>query len=59
MVKNLGKRLPNTDSPAADRLGDLDIPTLVIVGAQDIPYMLAAADFMEKQIKSVKKVIFE
>ena len=48
-VKNLGKRLPNTETPVVDRLGNLDIPTLVIVGAHDTAYILAAADDMEER----------
>jgi pimeloyl-ACP methyl ester carboxylesterase len=58
-VKQLGKRLPNTQTPAFDRLGDLDIPVLVIVGAHDTPYILAAADYMLEKIQSAKKVIIE
>lgn len=58
-VKQLGKRLPNTQMPAFDRLGDLDIPVLVIVGSHDTPYILAAADYMTEKIPSVRKVIIE
>jgi 2-hydroxy-6-oxonona-2,4-dienedioate hydrolase len=58
-VKQLGKRLPNTQTPAFDRLGDLNIPVLVIVGAHDTPYMLAAADYMIERIPSARKVIIE
>ena len=58
-VKNLGRRLPNTETPAVDRLGDLAIPTLVIVGAHDTAYMLAAADYMEEKIKLASKVIID
>lgn len=58
-VKQLGKRLPNTETPAVDRLGNLDIPTLVIVGVHDTAYMLAAADYMEEKMKLAKKVIIE
>ena len=58
-VKQLGKRLPNTQTPAFDRLADLDIPVLVIVGAHDTPYILAAADHMTEKIKSARKVIIE
>ena len=58
-VKQLGKRLPNTQTPASNRLADLDIPVLVIVGAHDTPYILAAADYMTEKIKSARKVIIE
>jgi pimeloyl-ACP methyl ester carboxylesterase len=58
-VKQLGKRLPNTDSPAVDRLKDLDIPVLIIVGSHDTAYMLAAAQYMEEKIKFARKVVIE
>ena len=58
-VRQLGKRLPNTQTPAFDRLTALDIPVLVIVGAHDTPYMLAAADYMIEKLQSARKVIIE
>src|SRR5215207_7777233 len=58
-AKGLGKRLPNTPAPAFDRLGDLAIPVLLIVGAHDTPYALAAADYMAEQMPSARKVISE
>jgi pimeloyl-ACP methyl ester carboxylesterase len=56
-IKQLGKRQPNTQIPAFDRLGDLSIPVLVIVGAHDTAYTLAAADYMTEKIQSARKVI--
>ncbi|HMR99628.1 MAG TPA: alpha/beta hydrolase [Anaerolineales bacterium] len=53
---NLGKRLPNTETLAFDRLADLKIPVLVIVGAQDTPFIQGAADYMAENIPSAKKV---
>lgn len=58
-VKNLGKRLPNAPTPAFDRLGDLNIPVLIVVGAHDTPYILAASDYMVERIPSVQKVLIE
>lgn len=58
-VKQLGKRLPNTETRAVDRLKDLDMPVLIIVGSHDTPYMLAAADYMEEKIKFARKVMIE
>ncbi len=58
-ARQLGKRTPNTETPAFDRLGDLNTPVLVIVGAHDTPYMLAAADYMTEKIPSARKVIIE
>ena len=56
-VKQLGKRLPNTQVPAFDRLGDLKIPVLIVVGEHDNPYILAASDYMVERIPSAQKVI--
>ncbi|HSB03248.1 MAG TPA: alpha/beta hydrolase [Anaerolineales bacterium] len=58
-AKQLGKRLPNTQTPAFDRLADLHIPVLVIVGAHDTPYILAAADYMMERMQSARKVVVE
>lgn len=55
-ARKLGKRLPDASTPAAGRLAELNIPVLVIVGEHDTPYILAAADVMEKQIRSAQKV---
>lgn len=58
-AKGMGKRLPDTDFPAAERLNELHMPVLVIVGAQDTPYILAAATYMQEKIRSVQKVVIE
>jgi pimeloyl-ACP methyl ester carboxylesterase len=58
-VKQLGKRLPNADTPAFGRLGELKIPVLIVVGAHDTPYILAAADYMVDRIPSAQKVVIE
>lgn len=58
-AKDLGKRLPNTETPAFARLKELDIPVLIIVGAQDTPYILAAADYMIEKLPSARKVRIE
>ncbi|MDX1534785.1 MAG: alpha/beta hydrolase, partial [Thermoplasmata archaeon] len=41
-AKRLGKRLPDTKTLAAERLNELKVPLLVIVGEHDEPYSLAA-----------------
>jgi len=58
-AKQLGKRIPNSQIPAFDRLGDLKIPVLIIVGTHDTPYILAAADYMVARIPSARKVVIE
>jgi pimeloyl-ACP methyl ester carboxylesterase len=58
-AKRLGKRLPDTQVPASERLNELDIPVLVIVGAHDTPYTLAAADYMVEKIPTSRKVTID
>ena len=58
-ARKLGKRLPNSERPAFDRLAGLSIPVLVIVGSHDTPYILAAADYMEEKIPSVRTAKIE
>ena len=58
-VRGLGKRLANTETPAVERLAELRMPVLVIVGAHDTPYILAAADYMKETIPSARKVVME
>lgn len=58
-IKGLGKRLPDTGKRAAERLGEIRVPVLVIVGEHDTPYILAAADYMVEKIPSARKVVIE
>jgi 2-hydroxy-6-oxonona-2,4-dienedioate hydrolase len=58
-AKHLGKRVPDAAVPAAERLAELDLPVLVIVGAHDTPYILAAADYMVEKLPSARKVVIE
>jgi pimeloyl-ACP methyl ester carboxylesterase len=58
-VKQLGERKPGTEKLAVDRLSELDIPVLVIVGEHDTPYILGAADHMVENIASAEKVVIE
>ena len=57
--KQLGKRLSNTKTPAVERLNELNVPVLAVLGADDIPYMHAAADYMVREISSVRKETIE
>ncbi len=58
-TKNLGKRLPDTEIPAAERLAELKIPVLIIVGEHDTPFTLAAADYMLERIPSARKELIK
>lgn len=55
-AKQLGKHLPDTDRPAAERLGELEIPVLVVIGEHDLPYLQLAADYMVENIPLARKV---
>jgi pimeloyl-ACP methyl ester carboxylesterase len=58
-AQKLGKQLPDTEMTAVDHLSELQIPTLIIVGAHDIPYMQAAADHMIEKIPSAQKAVIK
>ena len=49
------ERLPKT--PAVNRLGEIQVPTLVIVGDQDRPEIIEAADFLERSIPHARNVV--
>lgn len=58
-VKQLGKRIPNVQTPAFNRLSDIEVPVLIVVGEHDTPYVLAAADYMVERIPSARQVVIE
>jgi 2-hydroxy-6-oxonona-2,4-dienedioate hydrolase len=49
------ERLPKT--PAVNRLGEIQVPTLVIVGDQDRPEIIEAADLLERSIPHARNVV--
>ena len=53
----LGKRLPNIAPLAGERLHELKLPVLVIVGQYDEPYSLAAGEAMAAQIAGAQKIV--
>jgi len=58
-AKRLGKRLPDSTIPAVQHLSEMAVPALIIVGEHDTPFLLAAADFMQKELPSAQKVIMD
>ena len=44
--------------PAADRLTEIHVPTLILVGDYDSNATLAAADVLDKEIPKAQKIIF-
>jgi len=55
-ARALGTRLPNSKTPAIDRLAEIMIPVLAVVGENDIPYMLAAVNVMGEKIADYRTV---
>lgn len=58
-AKELGKRLPNIEPPAAGRLAEVSVPVLIIVGEHDEPYTQAAADHMVAHMPNARQVRIE
>jgi 3-oxoadipate enol-lactonase len=50
-------RPQHLEPPAAGRLSEIHVPTLIIVGDQDVELILTIADTLEKGIVGAKKVI--
>jgi pimeloyl-ACP methyl ester carboxylesterase len=46
------------EPPAAQRLGEIRAPTLVIVGDLDTTHCLAVAEVLDKGIPGARKVVF-
>ena len=53
--EDLGIEQP-LEPPAAGRLGEIHVPTLVITGDLDTPRTLAAADYLATQIRGARRV---
>lgn len=46
------------ERPAAGRLGEIHVPTLIVVGASDIPDVHAQAGVLEAGVKGARRVVF-
>ncbi len=57
--KQLGKNVGAMNPPAYERLSELKIPVLVIVGEHDVPYIHAAGEYMAEHIPDVRKVLMK
>lgn len=47
------------DPPAAERLGSLRVPTLVVVGSEDVSDIRAIADRVATEVPGARKVVLE
>jgi pimeloyl-ACP methyl ester carboxylesterase len=54
--KLLGKDVPLPHS-AAERIAELQLPVLIVMGDLDEEYIYRAADFMESNIPSARKIV--
>ena len=45
------------EPPAADRLGEISVPTLVVVGALDVPFLAAVAERIEREVPVARRVV--
>lgn len=50
--------LPHADARMIDNLDRIDVPVLVVVGARDLGF-LGAADYMERKIADVRKIVID
>lgn len=46
------------EPPALGRLAEIEAPTLIIVGKQDVPVILEIGDILAEEIKGARKVVF-
>lgn len=58
-AKRLGTMVAGEQPPAADRLSEAEAPVLIVVGAHDEPFTLAAADYMAERLPRVQKATIE
>lgn len=58
-AKNLGHNVPDLEPPAAERLGEITVPALIVAGVNDTAYSLAAADYMVEHLSNARKVMIE
>jgi pimeloyl-ACP methyl ester carboxylesterase len=58
-AKGLGKHKPPLKPGAGERLHELNLPVLVVVGALDSAYIRTVADYMVERIPNARKVMIE
>ncbi len=52
-----GKEKPVSEPTAADRLGELNLPTLIVTGDRDLDFVHAAAAYMARRIAGAQTVV--
>ena len=53
--KRIGNHVRKTpDKPAAERLHEIKAPSLIVIGQNDLPFLIKAADFMQERLPNAK-----
>ena len=56
-LKGIGAHVRKTGTRAAQRLHELTMPALVVVGENDLPYLRLAADYMVDELPAGSKLL--
>lgn len=57
--RQLGKRIPDVSVTAVQRLKQLKVPVLAIIGEHDIPYIHMATDYLVQHVATARKVVLQ
>ncbi|MDB5074996.1 MAG: alpha/beta fold hydrolase [Chloroflexi bacterium] len=52
-----GRQADSLQPPACTRLGEIRVPTLIVVGAGDVPDILDQADLLDREIAGARKIV--
>jgi len=52
-----GVQVARLEPPAEKRLDEIRVPTLVIIGALDVPYVLEASEQLAREVKAARRVV--
>lgn len=58
-AKGLGKNLPSEPPYAGERLEEIEVPVLLVLGEYDTPYSAAAAEIMMQRIKNCRQALIK
>lgn len=57
-LKGIGKHArKDATTPAAERLRELSMPALIVIGENDLPYLRLAADYMNENLPAAAKLV--
>ncbi|PYQ07359.1 MAG: hypothetical protein DMF83_09635 [Acidobacteria bacterium] len=58
LFRVMAKRKPESPASQLDHLGEVKVPTLVMVGALDAPHMIQAGEEAAKRIPGARKIVY-